>query len=207
MRKTNLTLILTVAVVLVTAGAAWAGSGDTCNESIGVLSGVTSGELESGSRWYSFQADGAGSIPFNTSLPGTEFATTLAIYGTCGGAPIATSEGTGERNAYINLDSAFGGQQFYIEVGSLSGSGHFDLAVDAATQGPVCPGVGDCFSANGSIACDDTCSAASCPGCCALICAIDAFCCDSAWDSICADAAVASCVVVPVDLKNFQIDG
>jgi hypothetical protein len=42
---------------------------------------------------------------------------------------------------------------------------------------------GDCCLANGTIGCDD-------PGCTATICAADAYCCDTQWDQICADAAV-----------------
>jgi len=203
MKKAKFILILAVAA-LITTGAAWAG--DSCNAATSILPGVTSDQLTSGSRWFGFQAGQAGAIPFNTSLPGTTFRTKLAIYSSCGGSPIATSEGSAERNAYLNLEAAFAGQQFYVEVSSLAGgSGAFDLAV-ALVQGG-CPGAGDCFSDNGTPGCDDTCSAAPCGGCCATVCAVDSFCCDTSWDGICAGEAMSLCVVVPVDLKNFQIDG
>jgi hypothetical protein len=52
------------------------------------------------------------------------------------------------------------------------------------------PGAGDCFSANGTPGCED-------PECCATVCAIDPFCCDVAWDSICAGEAVSLCGVEP----------
>jgi len=206
MRASKLVTILVITVVAAVAPLS-AAPGDSCGEAISVLPGVTGGDLASGSRWYGFEAGRDGSIPFNTSLPGTEFETRLSIYGGCGGSPIGTSDGDPPRKAHLVLD-AFNGQQFFIEVSSVNGGGgHFELAVDAQTFGPQCPGVGDCFSANGSVSCDDTCSASPCPGCCDTICTADAFCCSTDWDQICADAAIAACVVIPVDLKNFEIDG
>jgi subtilisin-like proprotein convertase family protein len=49
-------------------------------------------------------------------------------------------------------------------------------------------GGSDCCEANGTPGCDD-------PECEALICGMDSFCCDVAWDSICADAANEFCEV------------
>jgi hypothetical protein len=56
---------------------------------------------------------------------------------------------------------------------------------------PLCGGGGggsDCCLANGTPGCDDA-------ECEALICAIDPFCCDVAWDSICADEAQDLCEI------------
>jgi hypothetical protein len=50
------------------------------------------------------------------------------------------------------------------------------------------PAAGDCCVANGTPACSDA-------ECCNLICGQDPFCCDTSWDSICANAAVAQCGV------------
>jgi hypothetical protein len=50
------------------------------------------------------------------------------------------------------------------------------------------PGAGSCFASNGSPGCDDG-------ACCATVCAVDAFCCDIGWDSICADEALQLCSV------------
>jgi len=50
----------------------------------------------------------------------------------------------------------------------------------------ACPGEGDCFTANDTPGCEDE-------ACCNEVCAIDAFCCDSEWDSLCAEAAFANC--------------
>jgi hypothetical protein len=53
---------------------------------------------------------------------------------------------------------------------------------------PACgPGAGDCFVADGTPGCDDC-------ECCALVCGADPFCCDAAWDGVCAGQAGLVCV-------------
>jgi hypothetical protein len=62
-----------------------------------------------------------------------------------------------------------------------------DLCEGCAGAG--CPGQGgDCCSANGTPGCDDL-------ACCEAVCAIDPFCCDVAWDSICAGEAADLCEI------------
>ena len=59
------------------------------------------------------------------------------------------------------------------------------IACEAA---PVCgPGAGSCFESNGSPGCEDA-------SCCEQVCAIDPFCCDNTWDSLCADEAGELCL-------------
>ncbi|MFQ5414815.1 MAG: M12 family metallo-peptidase, partial [Phycisphaerae bacterium] len=51
---------------------------------------------------------------------------------------------------------------------------------------PVCtPSAGDCCTANGTPGCNDS-------ACCDAICAFDPFCCDTSWDSICANEAAVN---------------
>lgn len=50
------------------------------------------------------------------------------------------------------------------------------------------PPASDCYFSNGSPGCDDA-------ACEATVCAIDSFCCNVSWDSICADEAVDLCPV------------
>ncbi len=52
--------------------------------------------------------------------------------------------------------------------------------------GPCDDAAGDCCEANGTPGCDD-------PECCEIVCAIDPFCCDQNWDSICAGEAADLC--------------
>ncbi|RPH93445.1 MAG: hypothetical protein EHM68_15685, partial [Lysobacterales bacterium] len=47
----------------------------------------------------------------------------------------------------------------------------------------------NCYFSHGGTGCDDA-------ACEATVCALDSFCCGVAWDSICADLAIANC---PVD--------
>ncbi len=51
-----------------------------------------------------------------------------------------------------------------------------------------CPGPGDCCAANGTPGCDDE-------SCCQKVCLTDPFCCDVAWDSLCASVAGDTCPV------------
>ena len=48
------------------------------------------------------------------------------------------------------------------------------------------PKSGSCFKPNGSPYCNDA-------ACCETVCLADAFCCDTEWDQICADAAADTC--------------
>lgn len=63
----------------------------------------------------------------------------------------------------------------------------FNEKIPGCGEGPCGdPTAGSCFSANGTPGCDDV-------ECCEPICAADPYCCDTAWDSICAGAANTNC--------------
>lgn len=47
---------------------------------------------------------------------------------------------------------------------------------------------GDCCVVHGTPGCDDE-------ECCAIVCAMDSFCCKGKWDELCADAAQANCAI------------
>ncbi len=68
---------------------------------------------------------------------------------------------------------------------------HWDsiCANEATTMCVVCgnPNTGSCFSSHANPLCDDE-------GCCSYVCSVDAFCCSSAWDTICANEATDLCV-------------
>ncbi len=61
-----------------------------------------------------------------------------------------------------------------------------DLAVTLCDQ-LLCPGDGDCFEPHAGGGCDE-------PGCCALVCTADSFCCDVEWDASCVGLAEAVCL-------------
>jgi hypothetical protein len=58
-----------------------------------------------------------------------------------------------------------------------------------------CPGTGGCYNANGTPGCTD-------PECCAAVCAIDPYCCDTAWDSTCANEADTECGPINNDCED-----
>ena len=72
---------------------------------------------------------------------------------------------------------------------------------DAAdgNPGPVCgnPDAGDCFTANGTPGCGDV-------ACCELVCAPDgfAYCCEIAWDGVCAKRALEYCSLCECTLDS-----
>lgn len=69
------------------------------------------------------------------------------------------------------------------EPGEEAG-GPFDCPEDCNSG---CPGQGgDCFTADGTPGCDDV-------ECCNAVCAVDPFCCDVSWDSICVNEAIELC--------------
>ncbi|MCH8964233.1 MAG: hypothetical protein IIB58_04670 [Planctomycetes bacterium] len=62
------------------------------------------------------------------------------------------------------------------------------------------PGTGDCFEGGFSPYCDDVCGGVPCPGCCAMVCAADPFCCDEkvgSWDGFCVGEAETLCSCDP----------
>jgi hypothetical protein len=70
------------------------------------------------------------------------------------------------------------------------------LCAGLAAEEPLCgcqacgdPGTGDCCEANGSPYCDEE-------ACCELVCGLDPYCCDTEWDTTCADLALANCSIL-----------
>ncbi|MCA9286587.1 MAG: hypothetical protein KDA22_15285 [Phycisphaerales bacterium] len=103
--------------------------------------------------------------------------------------------------ADLEPDGIVNGADLGVLLGNWGESGCGDLNLDGTVDGadlglllgawgpcnPLpCPGDGDCCEANGTPGCEDE-------ACCTLVCGIDAFCCDTAWDSLCASEAEATC--------------
>lgn len=81
------------------------------------------------------------------------------------------------------------GTTYVIRVGGWGGaSGATDLVISEGGEETGCgaPSAGDCCAANTAPYCNDA-------TCCNQICAADPFCCNTQWDQICANAAVAGC--------------
>ena len=69
-----------------------------------------------------------------------------------------------------------------------SGPGVLTLVYGSTVVGCGDPAAGDCCLAGSAPACSDE-------ACCTLVCATDAFCCDTQWDQFCANAAAQLCKV------------
>ncbi len=203
--------VLTIALVagLSLAGAATAG--DTCSGATSLLEGVTGGNLGGAdSQWYSFAPGVSAEFAINTNYAGTDFIAAIGVFGSCGGPMLDGNQGSVDRNAFVRM-ALDGGQTYYIQVGrannsSSGGASAFQLGVNVSEVPTGCPLDGDCFAANGTPGCDDTCGGPPCPGCCALICAIDPFCCTNSWDSVCQGDAFTQCTVVPVELQSIDVE-
>ncbi|MCE2885670.1 MAG: M12 family metallo-peptidase [Planctomycetaceae bacterium] len=113
----------------------------------------------------------------------------LTVFSSCGGEEIACSttnfSGCGSGN--VHLDVLLGtGQYYYLRIATVGGAtaaGSLEISCNA-----VCGTGGSCTSAQpfGSKGC-------AVAECCATVCNIDPYCCDTSWDIVCAGEAVDLC--------------
>ena len=73
-------------------------------------------------------------------------------------------------------------------LAAVTGSCLVAIMGPAPAWGQCGLGNGDCCSANDTSGCDDV-------GCCEAVCSIDVFCCEVAWDDVCADVAAEICPI------------
>ncbi|MEK6676289.1 MAG: IPTL-CTERM sorting domain-containing protein [Planctomycetota bacterium] len=149
--------------------------------------------------WYTVVGDGT-TLTASLCNPGTNYDTKLHVYcpdcgtlGCAGGDDDACGFPPGF--SAVTWCSALG-TTYQILVSGFGGStGDFELTVSSdltpCSTPPSCtgvcgPGQGDCCAAHANAGCED-------PTCCAAVCAIDPFCCDTQWDSICAGEAESLC--------------
>ncbi|MFO0826705.1 MAG: lectin-like protein [Phycisphaerales bacterium] len=106
---------------------------------------------------------------------------------------------TGEPLSYTHWNSGepndSGGNEDYVEmfptaglwndVGRYAGNNNYGV-VELEVYSCGDPDAGDCYSAHGTPYCNVA-------ACCNTVCAIDSFCCNTAWDSICAGEADDYC--------------
>lgn len=90
-------------------------------------------------------------------------------------------------NVTIEWDFMTAGTYYYPVLTEPGSEGIYNITVTAGEPIDACEGAtGDCFVGHGGIGCDDL-------DCCHTVCAIDPFCCDVAWDDICAGEAADLC--------------
>ena len=135
--------------------------------------------------WYTVSGI-SGEITVDTCSSSSNYDTKISVFqGSCGGL-ICVDGNDDDSNCSINsLHSsvtwtATESEQYFILVhGFDSATGEFGLN---AAFPPEPPTAGNCNAPNSGTGCCNT-------ECEAAICALDPFCCDTNWDSICADAA------------------
>ena len=157
-----------------------------------------------GDIWYNFTP--AQTFVYDISLCGSSYDTVLAVYDGCA-CPADTANEIACNDDFCGSQSQVkvhlaGGQCYKIQVGGFSTDAGLGQILISKQNPTGCddPLSGDCCIANGTPGCERK-------ECCVAICAIDPFCCDTAWDSICAGEAVADPVNCPQCLNNDDCAG
>ena len=145
-------------------------------------------------NFFVFTPTESGSYSFSTCNQ-ADFDSVLVVATGCAGAQLACNDdgaGCAGFTSFIADVDLTAGQSYIVAIGgysatTASGSGTLTIAFGGG-------GGGSCGKPNGN----DCCAANTTPGCsdatcCEAICAVDPFCCESQWDQICADAAIAGC--------------
>jgi len=121
--------------------------------------------------------------------------TTLAVYnGYCGGTQVACSS---EALPGDPCPSAFAsgvvfpvsaGNVYYVRASCLGSSAtvYFNGQIRVDYEASSTCSAGNCFAVHAQPGCSDD-------ACCALVCSLDAFCCGTRWDALCAESAAAIC--------------
>jgi hypothetical protein len=144
--------------------------------------------------WFSFTATQTGDYNLETCSGLAPFDTGIEAYDNCpdlGGLLIGCNDdGTGCAAFASSLNVPMvAGNTYIIRVGGWNGAiGATDLVITFVGDAPSCgdAALGSCCEAQTVPFCNDA-------ACCTQICAADAFCCDTQWDQVCANAAIAGC--------------
>ena len=131
-----------------------------------------------GDIWYNFTP--AQTLVYDISLCGSSYDTVLAVYDGCA-CPADPANEIACNDDFCGLQSQVkvhlaGGQCYKIQVGGFSTDAGLGQILITKQNPTGCddPLSGDCCIANGTPGCDRK-------ECCVAICAIDPFCCDTAW--------------------------
>jgi hypothetical protein len=158
----------------------------------GSMSALVSSFAFSGPGWSTLTLSGPSGTVFSHVIEA--FTATPSFIELSGGGPLAPGDYTLHFDAY--------GQGFGSSL-MTSGVSDAEWNITLALDG-VCGagGEGSCFAAHPTPTCSDA-------NCCGAVCSIDAFCCQVAWDSICAGEAASICVApCPEDLDGSgSVDG
>ncbi len=144
--------------------------------------------------WFNYVASCSGPVTIDTCE--SDYDALLAVYDSFE-CPVSNAalqacddDGCGQIASGSTVTiSATAGQSYKLRIGGFNGaSGGGVLNITCNTTPDVCgpPNPQSCFVANPGPGCNDA-------GCCGLVCAVDPFCCATAWDGICAMEALDIC--------------
>jgi hypothetical protein len=139
--------------------------------------------------WYNYTATATDLL--NISLCGSAYDTRVAIYSGCGVCPatallVCNDDSCGLQSQILGVSVTLG-SCYTIRVGGYdinSGTGNMNLSFGAPPS--LCGSAGHDCCTTGGPGCDDV-------ACCEAVCAADAFCCDTAWDTICVGEVATFC--------------
>ena len=119
---------------------------------------------------------------FSIDSAGSGYDTALSLHANCGASAFACNDNTGDLTSRV-YTGALTGESVVIAVSGYSGSvGNYVVNIDAFDGG------GPCCAADYTVGCaDDPCTG--------LVCAADPYCCNTAWDTLCRDAALNNCEI------------
>jgi hypothetical protein len=139
--------------------------------------------------WYTYTASVTDVL--NLSLCGSLYDTRMAIYDGCGTCPatalLVCNDDACGLQSQINGVPITAGNCYTIRIGGFTvatGEGTLTLSVGGLPS-PCGMAGHDCCTTGGP-GCDDV-------ACCEAVCAADAFCCETAWDTLCVGAVDTLC--------------
>lgn len=138
------------------------------------------------------------STAFVRTLNLTQADTKVAVYAGCdcptaANDPLSCNDDlvtTGALQSLLTFE-AVAGQQYLVRLGTYPGTptnvtpgGRGSVTISCGV--PNCPATGSCSIGHTNAGCDD-------PDCCEKVCALDPYCCATAWDNSCVSEAAGIC--------------
>ncbi|MFZ9915736.1 MAG: trypsin-like peptidase domain-containing protein, partial [Phycisphaerales bacterium] len=168
-----------------------------------VFAGAVCGQLDPRGTWRKLRATCSGLVTVQVCTEFTTGQVLLSVRKTCDSGPLAcsTSSVPGCQLSPVGaarvVFGAVAGDEFLVFI-TTAGSATAAAGTLEVACSPVCGTGPSCTLEHASPGCNDA-------ACCASVCTIDPFCCESNWDSVCVSRAVSSCFARPGDLNGDGI--
>jgi hypothetical protein len=119
---------------------------------------------------------------FSIDSSGSDYDTVLALHTDCGSTAFACNDNTEDFTSRV-YTGALTGESVIIAVSGYGGAvGNYAVSIEQFDGG------GPCCGADYTVGCSDD-------PCTGEICAADPYCCNTAWDTLCRDAALNNCEI------------